>query len=97
MEWKEPPPDGRGHGGTRRHRWRPIAEELRAHPGEWACLARAMPSGAALAARINGGHACWGPPDTFEAVTRSVIQEDGRRTYDLYARYVGANKEGVIR
>ena len=82
--WQEPP--GRS-GGTRRHDWAAIAEELKTKPGAWACIATCQtPSIAANTARnVRGGvYVAIREAGLFDAVARKV---DGE--YRVYARFTG--------
>ncbi|MFF4751806.1 hypothetical protein [Streptomyces sp. NPDC001270] len=63
------------------------AEQLRAHPGEWAHVttAKNSASSASLAGAIRAGRlAAYAPAGSFEAAARTVKGEPR-----VYARYVG--------
>jgi hypothetical protein len=58
VRWEDPPPN--------RFRWRLAADELREHPGQWACvIEKTDKTEATHAWRSLIGHGC-------EAVTRSI-------------------------
>ena len=62
----------------------PVADALRANPGEWAVVAES-PANCGLGWLIkNGRLKCWQPAGTFQSATRTV---NGKIT--VYARYVG--------
>jgi hypothetical protein len=83
IRWEDPPEDARGANVT--DRWQAIAEELRAHPGQWAVVleSTAGPCGGWVN-RIRVGKSAFKPAGAFEAVGRS----EGKKAR-VYARYVG--------
>jgi hypothetical protein len=97
LRWEEPPPTN--HGGRRRpprpravipggERWQAVADELRAHPGEWAVLRDDRPySAGGLMTRIReGSFAPFAPLGSFDAATRQTSRGG---PVLLYARYIG--------
>ena len=84
LEWEDPAPVER-----RGSKWDPVARTLRAHPGEWACIGRKIPT--SIVSTINKAQlACFRPEGSFEAVTRNHVE---RWVADVYVRYVGENQE----
>lgn len=83
IEWAEPPTAPNEPG-----RWTAVADELRANPGRWAKI-KVDASDTTLAHRIKHGAVVgFRPAGAFEA--RSVSwASDGKRRFDIYARYVG--------
>lgn len=79
LEWKEPPPP---HGSTGASRWPAVADELRAHPGEWALIVRDGWTSRMSQFQRSGS---FGPG--FEFTTRSGGYAPGHS--DIYARFVG--------
>lgn len=89
IRWEKPPPSRRLGGypvGQGKSRWAAVAEELRAHPGEWALIAESpLGVNGGLATQIRMGHmVCWSPAGDFDAETRRA---DGVRK--VWACYVG--------
>lgn len=69
------------------------AGELKARPGEWACVGSYVSDGSArqTASHIRTGRrACYGPAGAFEAVHRA---DDASGRWRVYARYVGGGGE----
>lgn len=85
IEWKDPtPPATRSGRGTD---WKLIADELRAHPGQWAVVAHDR--GEAVATSIKrGAIAAFRPAGSFEARSRRQRFNEPK-SCDIYARYVG--------
>jgi hypothetical protein len=87
LTWEPPPPSkSAAHKGSK---WDPVAKQLRANPGRWACLGRDIPTGIVSTIR-NGELKCFKPKGAFEAVTRNHSE---RWQADVFARYVGENQE----
>lgn len=82
----DPPPPKRF--GTA-HPWEEIAATLKANPGKWALCLRGVHS--SYTSQINRGKlAAFQPPGAFEARSVSTLpSENGRKSNDLYIRYVG--------
>jgi hypothetical protein len=86
LKWEDPPEPPKGVG--RPSRYKRIAEELRAHPGEWALIAKG--DNPSMATNIRSATiAAFRPPHSFEAVTSNKRMENGRMIADTHARYVG--------
>jgi hypothetical protein len=87
IEWREPPPDGRGNngrqGGHEKHA--AIAAELQSRPGEWAQIAADTSSSYGRLRRYRA----YQPASAFEIVGR----QSRLGHWDVYARYVGENGE----
>lgn len=93
IRWEPPPPHG--NTGKRRgkpYKYQPIADALRAKPGEWAVAAEGIGTGPAggLTNRIKAGWTCFAPAGAFEAVCRGPANG----TATVYARYVGSGDGG---
>lgn len=89
LRWETPPPSRRRGGypqGQGKSRWQDVADELRAHPGDWALIAESpVTSNSGLATQIRMGQAvCFSPAGDFDAETRRM---DGVRK--VWAVYVG--------
>ena len=69
----------------------PIAEALKAKPGEWLMIGERSTS---VAYNIRSGQGSWGPKGAFEAVTRDS-SKDGKRA-SIYVRYVGATQAAAM-
>jgi hypothetical protein len=72
IKWEDPPETALGH--TRNTKYRPIANELRKHPGRWAFLdpgdaGRTEKGASATAQNIRRGVMVAFPKDEFEAVS----------------------------
>lgn len=87
IEWTPPPPPKQGV--KKGSKWDPVAKELKANPGRWACLGRDIPTGIVTTIR-KGELKCFQPAGSFEAVTRN---HTSRWQADVYARYVGENQQ----
>ena len=83
--WDDPGPVRTKQGS----KWDPVAKTLKNNPGRWACLGRDMPTAIVTIIR-QGKIKCFAPGGSFEAVTRN---HSDRWRGDVYARYVGENKE----
>jgi hypothetical protein len=86
LEWSDPPEP---HKQRRGSRWDPVAQALRDHPGQWACLGRDMETGIVTVVR-QGQLKCFQPKGAFEALVRN---HTGRWSGDVYVRYIGDNQE----
>lgn len=90
LRWEKPPISGGD-----KHAHRPLADQLIAHPGEWAHILtynRSSISSSVAGAIRRGTTNAWRPEGAFEAKARKVVV--GRRTeYRVYARYVGVGHE----
>lgn len=91
LRWEDPPTAhsaaGKPKQPRRTDKWRTVAAELRARPGEWAVLLEAerFGNGGGIAGKIKAGDlAAFRPAGSFDATTRTV---DG--LYAVYARYIG--------
>ncbi len=85
--WENPPAVEPGPVAKTRPDMADFADELRAHPGQWARYPRPIADASAppTARAIRLGHRqAWEPAGAFEAVTRTV---GGRRI--VFVRYVG--------
>jgi hypothetical protein len=83
LKWEAPTEDFRPRG--RISKWAGAAEELRAHPNQWALLGEE--ESISLASYIrNGGISCFEPAGSFESATRDAAKTGRGR---IYARYVG--------
>jgi hypothetical protein len=91
IEWGDLPSSARG--STRRGPvWDQVAEELKSRPGEWAKI-RSQTTDPSICNRINKGFTtAFQPAGSFEATTRAVKSDDGKRRVDIWARYVGGAK-----
>ena len=82
IEWADPPPRKRGQVSIHTPE---LLAELRAHPGEWALIQKAVKISA------TSNQFCKRNPE-YESVAR-VIRQDGdggkSRIQDVYMRYVG--------
>lgn len=89
--WEAPPNLSVERAAARARALQPIADGLRAKPGEWGRVATlAGHRGAALATYIKKGSGPFGPAGAFEAKSRSVPWDGhSRRESHVYARYVG--------
>jgi hypothetical protein len=85
IRW-EIPPTAKRTGGNSFSRFQALADELRAHAGQWAVIYDGhSKSFTGLANHIRQGSVrCFTPCGDFDATTRS---RDGH--YIVYARYVG--------
>ena len=88
--FRDPPPAKKV-----RRDWEAIADQLKAHPGRWACIdsseRRAVMG--TMATRINRSvYRGFAPAGTFEAVARESRDVPGR--WELFARYVG-HRDGL--
>lgn len=88
IRWEEPP---REHGNARPKRaskYQAVADNLRAHPGEWALIVENISpgSGGSLSYRIRNGVNPFDPPRHFDA---KLIGPAGGSSSKVYARYVG--------
>jgi len=88
LVWKDPPEDRRG-AVLRASKYLAVAEQLRAHEGQWALLMELAWASNQTAIRKKLGAG-------FEVVTRL---RDGftpqRKSYDIYARFVGSAPSGT--
>ena len=84
ITWDDPGP-GKARKGSK---WDPIAAQLKARPGEWACIGRNIQTSMVTAIR-RGGIKCFAPAGSFEVVTRNHTE---RWRADIYVRYVGEPK-----
>jgi hypothetical protein len=73
-------------------KWRPVADQLRARPGQWAVIAEgAIRDQNQLLGYIRSGSGPFAPRGSFEASQRTdpdTVSLHGR-TGKVYARYVG--------
>lgn len=74
--------------------WGDIARELRANPGEWACVGRSVPVSWASMIR-SGDLAAIKPRFGFEVRTSNNSRATTPRTCDLYLRYLPEKDEEV--
>lgn len=79
LKWENPEPRR-----TKGNKWETIANELRAHPGQWAVVAENV--SASITVQIKSGVYGSMPRGEFEAVARGT---HGNRAEKIYARYVG--------
>lgn len=88
IRWEDPPAaKGPGLGAA----WGPVADALRARPGEWALIEEGAPATTTANHVSHGKIAAFRPPGSFEAVARSRGRDSiGQRQHDIYARFVGA-------
>jgi hypothetical protein len=86
-EWEDPPAQKRQN--PRGSVWDPIAAQLKAHPGKWACIGRDVPTTIVSVIR-QGQLKCFKPVGSFEVTTRNHTD---RWRGDVYARYVGEDQE----
>lgn len=94
IRWEEPPKE---HGNRRPgqpSKFQPIADALRARPGEWAVVAEGKAPGSAggFAYRIRNGVGPFAPAKAFEA---KVVGPAGGSSSKVYARYVGEPDGGA--
>ena len=81
IEWAAPPASRKGAPTF----WDPeLLDTLRANPGRWALVAKNHPNASILTSLKRTS-------TEFEAVSRRAGSIDGKQTYDIYARYVGAS------
>jgi hypothetical protein len=85
IEWT-PPPTSAKRGGSK---WDPIAKQLKANPGRWACIGRGIPTSIASVIR-RGEVKCFKPVGSFEVRTANHSE---RWVADVYVRYIGDNQE----
>lgn len=88
VRWEEPPKE---HGNKRPgppSRYQPIADALRARPGQWAVVLDGKSPGSAggFAYRIRNGVGPFAPAKHFDA---KVVGPAGGSSSKVYARYVG--------
>ena len=88
IRWEEPP---KAHGNAKPgapHKYQPIADALRARPGEWALVldGKAPGSAGGFAWRIRNGVGPFAPARSFEA---KCIGPAGGSSSKVYARFVG--------
>ncbi len=88
IRWEEPP---KAHGNAKPKppsKYQPVADALRARPGEWALIAEGKLPGTAgtLAGRVRAGVGPWAPPRSFES--KAVGPASGSSS-KVYARFVG--------
>ncbi|MET7395583.1 hypothetical protein ABZS66_19045 [Dactylosporangium sp. NPDC005572] len=99
LRWEEPPDSRKVRAAQRADRWRPLADELRARPGEWAVIAegqvdRRGETHAALAAYIRAGMGPFAPARSFETKARTApaAERGSARVGKVWARYVGGDR-----
>ena len=87
ITWETPPhPERPQRKGSK---WTPIADQLKANPGRWACIGRNMETGIVTVIR-QAKVKCFEPEGSFEVMTRN---HTSRWVADVYVRYVGENQE----
>ena len=84
MEWNDPPALKR-----KASKWEPVALALRANPGKWAKIVTEGNTGVSVSIR-QGELRCFKPAGSFEV---RVANMSGVWVGDVYARYVGENRE----
>lgn len=92
IRWEQPPAPAQSARPytTRRSKLAPLADELRAQPGQWAVVfegSAGQATGMATHIRL-GQMACFAPSGDFDATTR---RSNGVTT--TYARYVGDGED----
>jgi len=88
IRWEDPPTE---HGNAKPKppsKFQPIADALRANPGQWAVIAEDKAPGSAggLVWRIRQGVGPFAPPRSFDA---KCVGPAGSSSSKVYARYVG--------
>lgn len=83
-EWSTEPPSQR----RPRRDWTPVAEDLRAHKGEWTVIDSNTKTPGLTSHVKNGNLVAFRPKGAFEA--RSTKNSDG--TYDIHAVFVGESE-----
>lgn len=81
IRFEDPSPHRR-----RKFDWEAIAEELRAHPNQWAIVAENDYTGVASQIK-NGTYKAFRPVGRWEATVRGVDLKTGKAA-KIYARYV---------
>lgn len=82
ITWEEPPASARGGQTAREGKWSKVVEQLKANPGEWACVEPASKN----TSLPHYLHKRYG----LEASSRG----NGDGTFKVYARWTGANGQG---
>jgi hypothetical protein len=93
IRWAEPPSDHGNKKPAKPSKYQPIADALRAAPGQWALVYDGKPIGTcgSLAHRMRYGIGPFAPERSFEAKT---VGSAGAQKAQLYARYVGDSPKG---
>lgn len=88
VRWEDPSP--RNHTDVAAS-WQPVADELRAHPGQWALVRETSLLNAGVqASYIKSGKGPFEPRGAFEARQRTYRAQPGAQGVGrIYARYVG--------
>ena len=91
IRWEDPPAE-HGNARPKPSKYQPIADALRARPGEWAVVTERRTPGSAggFAAHIRTGGTPFGPAGQFEAKTIGPAQGS---TCKVYARFVGGEAD----
>lgn len=92
LRWEQPPNRRR----SKAERWTPVADELRARPGEWAVIEETggnSTTASATAQYVKKGEGPFGPAGAFDAISRTTKDDGGRHHVMVYARFVGAPAE----
>lgn len=95
LEWKDPPPDGRGngrpHGRPALTDWFAVADQLKANPRRWALVLTDVFR--THGSRINSGANTAFQDGLYEAIVRfnpeTSTNGDSQNRGDLYVRYLG--------
>lgn len=90
LVFRDPPPPKK-----LRRNWKAIAEQLKANPGQWACIEpnATRPAASNIAHRIvHNAYRAFAPAGAFEAACRESETLPGR--FEAYARFVG-NLDGL--
>jgi len=87
MQWEDPPVMPT----TSRLYWDSIAAELRKQPGRWALVVAGAPYRERATYIRTGRIAAFRPIGAFEAAAHP-IHENGRTSYNIYARYIGGEE-----
>ncbi len=88
IRWENPPLSRRGSGypqGLGKSQWAEVADDLRAHPGDWALIAEGPVPGpnSGLATQIRMGQmVCFSPAGDFDAEVRR--QDHVRKVWACY-------------
>jgi hypothetical protein len=92
LRWEKPPTGKDMRAADQLARWTPVADELRARPGEWAVVAEGDTQDFnRIIGYIRGGRGPFAPEKSFEARQRTEPTKGARggRTGRIYARYIG--------